>query len=73
MSRLRDLIAKNIKEIPFEGTEINVDGIEILIKGLLKGMIPYSKQFEQTPKGYKFENKWYSREEIVNKFLYEKL
>ena len=73
MSKLRDLISKNIKEIPYERAEVDIDGIETLIEGLLKDMIIYSKQFDQTPKGYKLGNRWLSIEDIVNKFLDEKL
>lgn len=69
MNNLRNLIQKNIKEIPYEGKEINVDGIEVLIEGLLKGMIPESQKYKLTKRGYFRDGKNFSRHEIVERFL----
>lgn len=65
---IRDSIKKNIKEIPYEGQEVDIDGIESLINSLLKGFLTFSKQYELTPKGYFKNNKQYSRQDIVDKF-----
>ena len=69
MSRLRDLIQKSIKEVPYEGKEVDIDGIKILIEGLLKGILTESKKYELTNKGYFKDDKYFSRQEVINKFL----
>lgn len=73
---LQKLIDKNIKNIPFEGEEIDREGMEETIKSLLKGMITFAKDFKNMPQGYfrdfEKDGKYYSREEIVNMFLNEK-
>ena len=68
---IRDSIKKNIKEIPYEGQEIDIDGIESLITSLLKGFLTFSKQYELTTKGYLKDSKYYSRQDIIDKFYYE--
>lgn len=66
---IQNHIRKNIKEIPYEGQEVDINGIEYFIEGLLKGMITFSHDYEKTDKGYKKGDKYYSREEIIKLFL----
>lgn len=66
---IKELISKNIKEIPYEGLNIDKDGIENLIENLLKGMVSFSHKFVKTSKGYSKEGTYYSKEEIVQMFL----
>jgi len=66
---IRDAINKHVKEIPWEGAEVDVDGIESLIKALLKGFLTFSKQYEFTGKGYFKDGKGYSRQDIVDAFI----
>lgn len=66
---LRDLITKNIKEVPYEGTEVNIDGIEVLIENLLKGFVTFSHKFEKTNNGYKLNGGYYSKEDIVLAYI----
>ncbi len=63
------LLNKHIKEIPYEGTEVDIEGLKDTIKDLLKGMITYSANYTPTTRGYYKDGKHYSRDEIVNNFL----
>ena len=69
MSKLQKYIQKHIKNIPYEGQEIDVDGLDDKIQDILKGMVNFAHKFEKTPKGYKKDGQFYSREEIVQLFI----
>ena len=73
MSKLSDLIRGNIEELPYEGEDVDMQGMEALFEDVLKGFLTYSKGYELTNKGYKLNDTYYSRQEIVTKFLNEKL
>ena len=66
---IRDAINKHVKEIPWEGAKVDVDGIESLIKDLLKGFLTFSKQYESKEKGYFKDGKYHSRQDIVDAFI----
>ena len=66
---IQDEIRKHVTHIPYEGDEIDVNGIEGLIFGLLKGMITFTNTFTQTSKGYEKNGKYYSRDQITQMFL----
>jgi hypothetical protein len=70
MSKLRDLLRNCTKESPFEGTEVNFDKIEVVIEGLLKGIITESSKYTLTKKGYLRNGKYHSRQDIISTFLY---
>lgn len=67
---LADEIKKHVTYIPYEGDEIDINSIQALINGLLKGIITFTNTFEHDQKGYKKDGKYYSRDEIVQIFLY---
>lgn len=69
MSKLEKHIQKHIKQIPYEGEEVDVEGLESKIEDLLKGMVNFAHKFEKTSKGYKKDGQHYSREEIVQLFI----
>lgn len=66
---MRNKLNKFITEIPYEGQEIDMDGIEGFIHDLLKGFITHSHKFTKTTNGYDLNGKIYNRDEIVDMFL----
>lgn len=69
MSKIQKHIQKHIKHIPYEGEEIDVQGLESKIEDFLKGMVNFAHKFEKTSKGYQKDGQYYSREEIVQLFI----
>jgi len=66
---LRDLIQKSITEYPYEGTDVDIEGIESTIENLLKGMVTYSHKFTKTNNGYMLGKVYHSKDDIVRMFI----
>lgn len=69
MIDLNKLITKNIKEIPYEGLDIDKESLIEDFKNVMKGFLTFSKTYELTIKGYLKNNKYYSREEVIIHYL----
>lgn len=69
MISLDKLINKNIKSIPYEGLDINKEGLIEDFKNVMKGFLTFSKTYELTNKGYLKNGIYYSREEVINHYL----
>lgn len=73
-NKLEKIVDKNVKEIPYEGKEIDksaiIEGIDELYTGLMKGLITHlSSNYTWDNKGYKDkEEKYHSREELIEDF-----
>ena len=66
----KDSLQKHVKEIPFEGQEIDMDSIIDTCSTYMEGLITYAFQnFERTSKGYFKDGKPYSRAQIVEEYL----
>lgn len=70
---LQSKIKKNITNLPYEGQEVDMDGMEQTIEDLLRRMITFAHTFMKTDKGYEKDGKYYSRDEIVQMFESEML
>ena len=66
---LRNAIVKHVKEIPYEGTEVDIDGIETLIENILKGFVTHCHKFNKTNNGYILDKTYYTREDIVRMYI----
>lgn len=78
--KLRKIVSQNIKEIPYEGTEVSSENIvsatEELLQGILKGYGTHILQnYEITDKGWKEKStgKISPKSEIIYNFLQHKL
>lgn len=72
--RWRKIVDKAVKEIPYEGKEIDkeaiVEGINEFYLSLMKGLITHlSSNFVWDNKGYSRKGKYFSREQVINDFL----
>ena len=69
--KLRNRVEKHVTNYPYEGEEVDYDGMESMIEDLLRRMINFSHKFTKTSKGYERDGKYYSKEQVLQMYLTE--
>lgn len=58
-----------IKEIPYEGQEVDTLGQEVFVENLLRKMLTFAHTFEYDTRGYHKDGRYYTKDQIVQMFL----
>lgn len=74
--RIEKIIDANVKEIPFEGKDVNKsdmkDSLGTLIEDTSIGFLTWlfaNKVTHEVAKGYFFDNKYWGRRDLFNEYL----